>query len=84
MVRVAGFDSRRCGGLVARGHNSPPDCCSVPLVLQIPQIKKPTNTKVLPDFLVGVAGFEPTASWSRTKRATNCATPRNIKLCGII
>ena len=25
---------------------------------------------------VGVTGFEPTASWSRTKRATNCATPR--------
>ena len=27
-------------------------------------------------LLVGVTGFEPTASWSRTKRATNCATPR--------
>ena len=27
-------------------------------------------------FVVGVTGFEPTASWSRTKRATNCATPR--------
>ena len=26
--------------------------------------------------LVGVRGFEPRASWSRTKRATNCATPR--------
>ena len=26
--------------------------------------------------LVGVAGVEPTASWTRTKRATNCATPR--------
>ena len=26
-------------------------------------------------FVVRVAGFEPTASWSRTKRATNCATP---------
>ena len=25
--------------------------------------------------MVRVAGFEPTASWSRTKRATNCATP---------
>ena len=25
---------------------------------------------------VGVTGFEPTASWSRTKRATSCATPR--------
>ncbi len=27
--------------------------------------------------MVGVAGFEPTASSSRTRRATNCATPRN-------
>ena len=27
-------------------------------------------------FLVGVTGFEPMTSWSRTKRATNCATPR--------
>ena len=26
--------------------------------------------------MVGEAGVEPTASWSRTKRATNCATPR--------
>ena len=26
-------------------------------------------------FLVRVAGFEPTASWTRTMRATNCATP---------
>ena len=31
--------------------------------------------------MVGVAGFEPTASWSRTKRATICATPRfDLKL----
>ena len=29
-------------------------------------------------FVVGVTGFEPTASWSRTKRATNCATPRQL------
>ena len=26
--------------------------------------------------LVEATGFEPTASWSRTKRATICATPR--------
>ena len=25
--------------------------------------------------MVRVAGFEPTASWSRTKHATSCATP---------
>ena len=29
-------DSRACGHLVARGRNSPLDCCSVPLVLRIP------------------------------------------------
>ena len=27
--------------------------------------------------LVGVSGFEPEASWSRTKHATSCAIPRN-------
>lgn len=27
-------------------------------------------------FMVGVTGFEPMASWSRTMRATICATPR--------
>ena len=27
-------------------------------------------------FLVEATGFEPTTSWSRTMRATNCATPR--------
>ena len=27
-------------------------------------------------FLVGVKGLEPPASWSQTRRATNCATPR--------
>ena len=26
--------------------------------------------------VVGVKGFEPPTSWSQTKRATNCATPR--------
>ena len=25
--------------------------------------------------MVGVTGVEPTASWTRTKHATNCATP---------
>ena len=27
-------------------------------------------------FLVEATGFEPTTLWSRTQRATNCATPR--------
>ncbi len=29
-------------------------------------------------FLVGVTGLEPAASCSQSRRATNCATPRNI------
>ena len=71
MVRVAGLDSRACGRLVARGHNSPPVCCSVPLVLQVPlKNKKSAIADAIADFLVRVAGLEPTASWSRTKRDT--------------
>jgi hypothetical protein len=27
---------------------------------------------------VGVTGLEPATSWSRTTRATNCATPRHL------
>ena len=30
--------------------------------------------------MVGVTGFEPAASTSQMSRATNCATPRYIKL----
>ena len=30
--------------------------------------------------MVGVGRFELPASWTRTMRATNCATPRNIDL----
>ena len=29
--------------------------------------------------MVEATGFEPTTSWSRTKRATNCATPRYLR-----
>ena len=29
-------------------------------------------------FLVGVKGFEPPTSCSQSKRATNCATPRQV------
>ena len=34
--------------------------------------------------LVGVTGFEPTTSWSRTMRATICATPRKSAYMSII
>ena len=33
-----------------------------------------------PLMMVGVAGFEPTASKSQTSRATSCATPRLVKI----
>ncbi len=36
------------------------------------------------DFLVGVTGFEPMASWSRTKRTTKlCHTPAKIQSYGL-
>ena len=38
--------------------------------------QKKRAVKYCPLLLVGVTGFEPTTSWSRTMRATNCATPR--------
>ena len=41
--------------------------------------KNPAETARFQPDLVGVAGFEPAASWSRTKRATNCATPRHSR-----
>ena len=40
LARPKGFDSHACGRLVARGHNAPPERCSVPLVLRIPSHKK--------------------------------------------
>ena len=40
-----------------------------------PQTANHPEPSRAPGGLVRVAGFEPTASWSRTKRATNCATP---------
>ena len=40
-------------------------------VFRIPtKIKKPATTNVVTGFLVGVSGFEPEASWTRTKRDT--------------
>ncbi len=37
---------------------------------------KAGTAPVLTVDMVGVAGLEPAASWSRTMHATNCATPR--------
>ena len=49
--------------------------CQQEAVGIVPQIKN-TKDKSPWHFLVGVAGLEPTASWTRTRHATNCATPR--------
>ena len=44
-------------------------------------MKKPMGRFDLPvGFLVGMTGFEPATSWSQTRRATNCATSRKVKI----
>ena len=43
----------------------------------LPIEKTDTDLAVGIGFLVGVAGLEPTASCSQSRRATSCATPRN-------
>ena len=53
-----------------------------PVLFQIPLLRpkqKSRHTNVCLLFLVGAAGFEPTASSSRTRRATNCAMPRKYR-----
>ena len=63
LVETTGLDSRACGRLVARGHNSPPDCCSVPLVLRAPmQKKKRPPSDEGSRFLVETTGLEPVTS----------------------
>ena len=51
------------------------------------EIEKDRHTNVYRSFSVGAAGFEPTASSSRTRRATNCAMPRKYRSrlgCGLV
>ena len=47
-----------------------PVCGLVPSFRIPTQIKNPVTTDVVAGFLVGVSGFEPEASWTRTKRDT--------------
>ena len=60
LARPKGFDSHACGRLVARGHNAPPERCSVPLVLRIPSHEKTdgSSSTDLP-VLARPKGFEP-------------------------
>ncbi len=47
-----------------------PVCGLVPAFRIPKKIKNPATTDVVTEFLVGVSGFEPEASWTRTKRDT--------------
>ena len=49
--------------------------------------KKKETHRSMSLFSIGAAGFEPTASSSRTRRATNCAMPRKYRNpmgCGLV
>ena len=56
-------------------HFVPPPCSNPAAEIR----KRPDRLLPIWSFLVGAAGFEPTASSSRTKRATNCAMPRKYR-----
>lgn len=72
LVEVAGLGSRRATRL---GHSRL--STTVFKSLNLKSIKKETTVFTVVSFLVGVAGLEPTASWSRTKHATKLRyTPR--------
>ncbi len=81
MVETTGLDSRACGRLVARGHNSPPDCCSVPLVLRAPsQKKKRPPSDEGRRFLVETTGLDSRACGRLVARGRNhppdcCSVP---------
>ena len=81
MVETTGLDSRACGRLVARGHNSPPDCCSVPLVLRAPmQKKKRPPSDEGSRFLVETTGLDSRACGRLVARGRNsppdcCSVP---------
>jgi len=87
---MEGIDLRACGRFVARGHNSPPDCCSVPLVLQVlillDTIKNKTDTLRYPFHflwqghkdLVSPAGSVGASASQRSPTETR--TPRHAVL----
>lgn len=47
-------------------------------VFQLEKVRNRSHTRFR-TFLVEVTGLEPAASWSQTRRATNCATPRYMQ-----
>ena len=51
-------------------------CLPTHPLLPIHKSKSMGRHYAFPLILVEATGFEPTTSWSRTKRATSCATPR--------
>ena len=56
--------------ILERPKNMPPACFLNGLSNPITPIKKLEPAKADSSFLVGVPGFEPGASWTRTKRDT--------------
>ena len=65
----------RIGQFLNWPMNAPPGRS---ILIQVsPHIKNSGPPNGGPEFLVGVGRLELPASWSRTKRATSCATPRN-------
>ena len=74
----------RCPSL---GSLFPPQAAVASAANPAVKTKKDQYTNVYWSFLVGAAGFEPTASSSRTRRATNCAMPRKYRSrlgCGLV
>ena len=55
--------------ILPRPKNMPP-ACFLNGLSNPDTIKKEGMALALPSFLVGVSGFEPEASWTRTKRDT--------------
>ena len=69
------------------GSLFPPQAAVASAANPAAEIKKDQYTNVYWSFLVGAAGFEPTASSSRTRRATSCAMPRKYRSrlgCGLV
>ena len=80
-LRTFGLMSKQSTGLFFARCGAP--SCSNPC----PSGDKKDPQPKLEVLLVGVTGFEPTASSSRTRRATNCAMPRKYRNpmgCGLV
>ena len=62
-------------GKLMLGHSTMPALLILKSVIEKQMLSRSTNPAC-----VGVGGFEPPTSSSQTRRATNCAIPRDIKV----